>query len=74
MVHFTLPRNSKVQRGKTWNEPENKETWKEFRVYRWNPDDDENPHLDSYWVDTDALRADGSRRASSRSRTRSTPR
>ena len=53
MVHFTLPRNSKVQRGKTWNEPENKETWKEFRVYRWNPDGDENPRLDSYWVDTE---------------------
>ena len=53
MVHFTLPRNSKVQRGKTWNEPENKETWKEFQVYRWNPEGDENPRLDSYWVDTE---------------------
>jgi len=52
MVQLTLPRNSKVQRGKTWNEPENKETWKEFRVYRWDPEGDENPHIDSYWVDT----------------------
>ena len=40
MVQLTLPRNSKVQRGKTWNEPENKGKWKEFRVYRWNPDDE----------------------------------
>ncbi|MEO8421725.1 MAG: 2Fe-2S iron-sulfur cluster-binding protein, partial [Hyphomicrobium sp.] len=53
MVHFTLPRNSKVERGKTWNEPENQETWKEFRVYRWNPDGEGNPRLDSYWVDTE---------------------
>ena len=54
MVHFTLPRNSKVQRGKTWNQPDDKGSWKEFRIYRWNPDGDENPRIDTYWVDTGA--------------------
>jgi succinate dehydrogenase / fumarate reductase iron-sulfur subunit len=53
MVHFTLPRNSKVHRGKTWNQPEGTGTWKEFRVYRWDPEGDENPRVDTYWVDTE---------------------
>ncbi len=25
----------------------------EFRIYRWNPDDDANPHIDTYYVDRD---------------------
>ena len=29
MVHFTLPRNSKVESGKTWNRPEGGGDWKE---------------------------------------------
>ena len=51
MVHFTLPRNSKVEAGKTWNRPEGGGDWKEFRIYRWDPDGEGNPHLDTYWVD-----------------------
>jgi len=52
MVHFTLPRNSKIEPGKTWNRPEGGGGWKEFRIYRWNPDGEDNPRLDTYWVDT----------------------
>ena len=51
MVQLTLPKNSKIQTGKTWNRPEHGGDWKEFRVYRWNPDDGQNPHIDTYWVD-----------------------
>jgi len=51
MVQFTLPKNSKIERGKTWNSPSGEGDWKEFRIYRWNPDHDDNPRLDSYWVD-----------------------
>jgi len=51
MVHFTLPRNSKVAAGKTWNRPEGGGDWKEFRIYRWDPDVEGNPHFDTYWVD-----------------------
>ena len=51
MVELTLPRNSKVVPGKTWNKPASKRGWKEFRIYRWNPDDGQNPRLDTYWVD-----------------------
>jgi succinate dehydrogenase / fumarate reductase iron-sulfur subunit len=53
MVQFTLPKNSKVESGRTWNAPEGDGTWKEFRVYRWDPDTDANPRLDTYWVDVD---------------------
>ena len=28
--------------------------WQEFRVYRWNPDDGQNPHIDTYWIDRKA--------------------
>ena len=53
MVEFTLPKNSKIVEGKTWpHAPKalaGQET--EFRVYRWNPDDSENPRVDTYYVD-----------------------
>jgi succinate dehydrogenase / fumarate reductase iron-sulfur subunit len=50
MVQLTLPRNSRIKTGKTWNRPEGKGKWKEFRVYRWNPEDGENPRIDGYWI------------------------
>lgn len=53
MVELTLPKNSKVKNGKIWNSPEVTGNWKEFRVYRWSPDDSENPRVDTYWVDLD---------------------
>ena len=52
MVQLTLPSNSKIKPGKTWNQPSSKRhDWKEFRVYRWNPDDGNNPRIDTYWVE-----------------------
>ena len=52
MVQLTLPRNSTVASGKTWNKPEKgKGDWKQFKIYRWNPDDADNPRTDTYWVD-----------------------
>jgi succinate dehydrogenase / fumarate reductase iron-sulfur subunit len=50
MVAFTLPRNSKVAAGKSWPAPASGDL-KEFRIYRWNPDDGANPRLDTYQVD-----------------------
>ena len=43
MVQLTLPRNSRIKTGKTWNKPQGKGKWKEFRVYRWNSEGGENP-------------------------------
>jgi len=53
MVEFTLPKNSKLQTGKTWPKPEGATNLREYRIYRWSPDDDQNPRLDTYYVDLD---------------------
>ena len=56
MVEFALPRNSKVTKGKTWPRPEgvrDRRAIREFRVYRWNPEDGANPRMDTYFVDRD---------------------
>jgi succinate dehydrogenase / fumarate reductase iron-sulfur subunit len=35
MAELSLPQNSKIKKGKNWNEPDkSKGEWKEFRVYR----------------------------------------
>lgn len=51
MVQLTLPKNSTVKAGKTWNEPARGGKTKKFQIYRWSPDDGENPRLDTYYVD-----------------------
>jgi succinate dehydrogenase / fumarate reductase iron-sulfur subunit len=50
MVAFSLPQNSKVDAGRTWPRPPQGEL-REFRIYRWSPDDHQNPRLDTYYVD-----------------------
>jgi len=55
MVEFTLPKNSKVTKGKTWPRPQDardRRAVREFRIYRWNPEDGKDPHIDTYYVDT----------------------
>jgi succinate dehydrogenase / fumarate reductase iron-sulfur subunit len=52
MVQLTLPKNSKITDGKIWAYPTEAETTREYRVYRWNPDDGKNPRMDTYYVDT----------------------
>jgi succinate dehydrogenase / fumarate reductase, iron-sulfur subunit len=53
MVEFTLPKNSKVTEGKAWPRTAHATHVTEFRVYRWNPDDGQNPRVDTYCVDRD---------------------
>ena len=53
MVELTLPKNSKINPGKTWDRPEGTSNLKEFKIYRWNPDDGKNPQVDTYFVDLD---------------------
>ncbi len=54
MVQFTLPKNSKIGEGKTWDAQKGAKNAREFRVYRWNPDDGANPRIDTYYVDLDS--------------------
>jgi succinate dehydrogenase / fumarate reductase iron-sulfur subunit len=53
MVQLTLPKNSKITEGKTWKRPTGARNVSAFRVYRWNPDDGQNPRMDTYFVDRD---------------------
>ena len=45
MVEFALPKNSKITTGKTWPVPPGATETREFKVYRWNPDDGKNPRI-----------------------------
>jgi succinate dehydrogenase / fumarate reductase iron-sulfur subunit len=53
MVQLTLPKNSKITQGKTWPAPAGAKRTTEFRIYRWNPEDGQNPRVDIYFVDRD---------------------
>lgn len=52
MVELTLPRNSKISgKGQTFKAPKGAKKVKTFKIYRWSPDDDQNPRVDTYKVD-----------------------
>jgi len=51
MVEFALPKNSKVSKGKSHKDKSGGKKLKEFQIYRWNPEGDQNPQLDTYEVD-----------------------
>src|SRR5665213_3063960 len=52
MAEFTLPKNSKITEGKTWPAPVKVHgALTAVRIYRWNPDDSNNPRIDTYQVD-----------------------
>ena len=53
MVELSLPRNSKVKQGKTHKAPAGAKNIRKYQVYRWSPDDGENPSIDTYEVDLD---------------------
>ena len=39
--------------GKTWPRPEGATNVRAFRIYRWDPDGEANPRVDTYFVDMD---------------------
>jgi len=53
MAEFRLPKNSRITKGKSFPAPEGASRTKTFRVYRWDPDDGQNPRVDSYELDLD---------------------
>jgi succinate dehydrogenase / fumarate reductase, iron-sulfur subunit len=53
MAEFTLPKNSRVGVGTTYKAPAGAKRVKEFKVYRWNPDDGKNPAMDTFELDLD---------------------
>ena len=54
MVEFALPKNSRIAKdGKTYKAAAGAKRVKKFQVYRWDPESEGNPHLDTYEVDLD---------------------
>ena len=55
MAEFTLPKNAKVNKnGNLFEEKDKtKKNIKKFNIYRYNPDKDENPRIDTYEISTD---------------------
>ena len=52
MAEFTLPANSRVRAGKHLaRRRQAPSSVRAFKIYRWNPDDGENPRTDTYEID-----------------------
>jgi succinate dehydrogenase / fumarate reductase iron-sulfur subunit len=51
MANFTLPKNSKWRIGKSYPAPGATKP-RTFHIYRWSPDDGQNPRIDTFEVDT----------------------
>ena len=52
MAEFTLPKNSKITKGRDWK-PEEGKRLKTFKIYRYDPDSGANPRYDRYTIDLD---------------------
>ena len=55
MAEFRLPANSRISEGRVFKAPADAKRVKSFRIYRWNPDDGQNPHVDTYELDLDRI-------------------
>ena len=53
MVQFNLPKNSTVKKGNYFSCKVASKNIKKINVYRWDPEKNENPRLDTYEVDMD---------------------
>ena len=53
MVQFALPKNSKIGKGRHHPAPAGAKRTKAFKIYRFDPETDENPRWDTYDVDVD---------------------
>jgi len=54
MAEFQLPKHSRIGKGKTFKAVNGAKNIKVFRVYRWSPDDENNPTIDNFEVDLDS--------------------
>ena len=52
MAEFTLPKNSKITKGREYK-PEEGKRLKTFKIYRYDPDTGANPRYDRYTIDLD---------------------
>ena len=47
MVQFTLPRNSKINKGLVYKKKHNNHISINLKVYRWDPEENNNPRIGS---------------------------
>ena len=53
MVQFILPAKSRVKSGNKIDASDGAKNSKTFKIYRWSPDDGQNPRVDKYKIDLD---------------------
>jgi succinate dehydrogenase / fumarate reductase, iron-sulfur subunit len=53
MVQLALPKNSRVQPGKVFKAKPGAKRPRAFKIYRYDPDQQQNPHVDTYEIDLD---------------------
>jgi succinate dehydrogenase / fumarate reductase, iron-sulfur subunit len=53
MVEFNLPKNSKVEKGQYFKAEGSPTNIKKFKIYRWDPEGQGNPRMDTFEVDMD---------------------
>ena len=53
MAKFSLPKNSRLKKGNHHAAPEGADNVRTFRVYRYEPESDANPRVDTFEVDMD---------------------
>jgi succinate dehydrogenase / fumarate reductase iron-sulfur subunit len=51
LAELRLPENSRVTEGKTFPAPAGAKDVVRFKVYRWDPEGEGNPHLDTFEID-----------------------
>ena len=54
MAEFTLPKNSRVTKGRHFAAPEGASNVKRFAVYRYDPSSGDNPRMDTYDIDLES--------------------
>lgn len=53
MVELLLPKASQPTKGKVWPKPEGATNLREYHIYRYDPDTQTNPRIDTYFVNLD---------------------
>jgi succinate dehydrogenase / fumarate reductase iron-sulfur subunit len=54
MAQFSLPKNSKITKGRQIDAAHGAKRAQAIKIYRWSPDEDANPRTDTYRIDRDA--------------------
>jgi succinate dehydrogenase / fumarate reductase, iron-sulfur subunit len=53
MAELILDKRSRPKKGKVWPKPDGATRLREYQVYRYDPDTEANPRIDTYFVDLD---------------------